>query len=274
MIQHDVNYPSWSRKPGKDYLREFIIVLFHINAVVPNLGLKWVKKEDTSSQSSNTILDLLPKHPPLLPCQVSNPGAALPTSSDLSIRPQHPKNAVYPHPSESQTSIRHFQEPVLGSFLSVTPHTRACLRLELTNKTSVKLPPFIQPDVHAFSNSGESGKLELSRARDNLKCRGMIEISDPQWPHEESVTWASDHMASDTLRRLGSAAWKHTWGKAVLWYSTFGGSGLHAFKSWWCKCVFLWRCTSRIALESAATSAACHQDNRARSLGSHVLVVT
>ena len=66
MIQHDVNYPSWSRKPGKDYLREFIIVLFHINAVVPNLGLKRVKKEDTSSQSSNTILDLLPKHPPLL----------------------------------------------------------------------------------------------------------------------------------------------------------------------------------------------------------------
>lgn len=59
-------------------------------------------------------------------------------------------------------------------------HTGACLRLELINKTSVKLPPFIQPDVHAFSNSEESGELELSRARDNLKCGGMTEISDPQ----------------------------------------------------------------------------------------------
>ena len=44
MIQHDVNYPSWSRRPGKDYLREFIIVLFHTNAVLANLGLKQVKK--------------------------------------------------------------------------------------------------------------------------------------------------------------------------------------------------------------------------------------
>ena len=69
------------------------------------------------------------------------------------------------------------------------------------------MPPFIQPDVHAFSNSEESGELELSRACDNLKCGGMTEISDPQWPYEESVTQAREGTPPTTWHQTHQGDW-------------------------------------------------------------------
>ena len=128
MIQHEVSFPSCSRKPGKDYLREFIIVLFHINAVGPNLGLKLVKKEDTSSQSPTKRIDF-PEHPPVNPhhlhtCHLPSQQPQGHTShlSGLSIHPQHLKTQcthILLNPKPVSITSR---EPVLGLLLLL--HTR------------------------------------------------------------------------------------------------------------------------------------------------------